>query len=102
MPSLSPKSYSRRSSSHADSDKHLLRRDVKRLFNEHGEEDKWNPAINVRYKSYQQARHHAERDGTAFASIVMPAYYSAVYSVSIGAQEQAVLSGDYSTRTFAG
>lgn len=65
----------------SDSDKHLLRRDVKRLFNEHGEEDKWNPAINVRYKSYQQARHHAERDGTAFASIVMPAYYSAVYSV---------------------
>ena len=68
-------------SSCTDSDKHLLRRDAKRLFNEHGDEDKWDPAINVRYKSYQQARHHAERDGTAFASIVMPAYYSAIYSV---------------------
>lgn len=68
-------------SSHTDSDKHLLRRDAKRLFNEHGDEDKWDPAINVRYKSYQQARHHAERDGTAFASVVMPAYYSAIYAV---------------------
>lgn len=68
-------------SSHADSDKRLLRRDAKRLFNEHGDEDKWDPAMNVRYKSYRQARHHAERDGTAFASIVLPAYYSAVYSI---------------------
>ncbi|KAF8273002.1 mitochondrial small ribosomal subunit Rsm22-domain-containing protein [Lactarius quietus] len=65
----------------SDSDKHLLRRDVKRLFNEHGDEDKWNPAMNVRYKSYKQARHHAERDGTAFASIVLPAHYSAIHSV---------------------
>ncbi|KAH9050521.1 Rsm22-domain-containing protein [Lactarius hengduanensis] len=65
----------------SDSDKHLLRSDAKRLFNEHGDENKWNPALNVRYKSYKQAHHHAERDGTAFASIVLPAHYSAIYSV---------------------
>ena len=58
-------------SSHTDSDKHLLHRDAKRLFSEHGDEDKWDPAINVRYKSYQQARHHAECNGTAFASVVV-------------------------------
>lgn len=65
----------------SDSDKHLLRRDAKRLFNESGDENKWNPALNVHYKSYRQARHHAERDGTAFASVLLPAYYSAIYSV---------------------
>ncbi|KAH9004167.1 Rsm22-domain-containing protein [Lactarius hatsudake] len=65
----------------SDSDKHLLRSDAKRLFNEHGDENKWNPALNVRYKSYKQAHRHAERDGTAFASIVLPAHYSAIYSV---------------------
>ncbi|KAH9178851.1 Rsm22-domain-containing protein [Lactarius sanguifluus] len=65
----------------SDSDKHLLRSDAKRLFNEHGDENKWNPALNVQYKSYKQAHRHAERDGTAFASIVLPAHYSAIYSV---------------------
>ncbi len=67
--------------SHVDSDKHLLRSDAKRLFNERDDENKWNPALNVHYKSHKQARHHAERDGIAFASIVLPAYYSAIYSV---------------------
>ncbi|KAI9444934.1 Rsm22-domain-containing protein [Lactarius indigo] len=65
----------------SDSDKRLLRSDAKRLFNERGDDNKWNPALNVRYKSYKQAHRHAERDGTAFASIVLPAHYSAIYSV---------------------
>jgi hypothetical protein len=64
-----------------DSDKHLLRRDAKRLFNEHGDDDNWDPSLNVRYKSYKQERRHAERDGTAFISVVLPAHYSAIYAV---------------------
>jgi hypothetical protein len=64
-----------------DSDKRLLRSDAKRLFNENGEDDNWNPSLSVRYKSYKQERRHAERDGTAFISVVLPAHYSAIYAV---------------------
>jgi len=64
-----------------DSDRHLLRRDAKRLFNEHGDDDNWDPSLNVHYKSYKQERRHAERDGTAFISVVLPAHYSAIYAV---------------------
>jgi hypothetical protein len=64
-----------------DSDRHLLRRDAKRLFNEHGDDNDWLPALTVHYKSYKQERHHAERDGIAFASVVLPAHYSAIYAV---------------------
>jgi len=64
-----------------DSDRRLLRRDAKRLFNEHGDDSDWVPALNVHYKSYKQERHHAERDGIAFASVVLPAYYAAIYAV---------------------
>ncbi|KAI9511726.1 Rsm22-domain-containing protein [Russula earlei] len=65
----------------SDSDKHLLRRDSKRLFNARGDEDSWDPALNVRYRSYKQERLHAERDGIAFASVVLPAHFSAIYAV---------------------
>ncbi|KAI0281665.1 mitochondrial small ribosomal subunit Rsm22-domain-containing protein [Russula aff. rugulosa BPL654] len=65
----------------SDSDKRLLRSDAKRLFNENGEDDNWNPSLSVRYKSYKQERRHAERDGTAFISVVLPAHYSAIYAV---------------------
>ena len=63
------------------SDKRLLRRDAKRLFNEHGDDDDWDPSLNVHYKSYKQERRHAERDGTAFISVVLPVHYSAIYAV---------------------
>ena len=64
-----------------DSDKHLLRRDAVRLFNEKGDDDNWDPSLSVRYKSHQQERRHAERDGTAFISVGLPAHYSAIYAV---------------------
>lgn len=64
-----------------DSDRHLLRRDAKRLFNEHGDDNDWVPALDVHYKSYKQERHHAERDSIAFASVVLPAHYAAIYAV---------------------
>ncbi|KAI0308079.1 mitochondrial small ribosomal subunit Rsm22-domain-containing protein [Multifurca ochricompacta] len=65
----------------SESDRRLLRRDAKRLFNERGDDNNWVSALDVRYKSYKQARRHAERDGTAFASVVLPAHYSAIYAV---------------------
>jgi hypothetical protein len=64
-----------------DSDRPLLRRDAKRLFNGDGNDNDWVPALNVRYKSYKQERYHAERDGTAFSSVVLPAHYTAIYAV---------------------
>ena len=63
-----------------DADKRLLRRDARRLFND-GDDDDWDLALNVQYRSYKQARRHAQRDGTAFASVVLPAHYSAIYAV---------------------
>jgi hypothetical protein len=66
---------------HLDSDRRLLRRDAKRLFNDSGDGNDWDLALNVHYRSYKQAHRHAERDGTAFASVVLPAHYSAIYAV---------------------
>ncbi|KAI0274926.1 mitochondrial small ribosomal subunit Rsm22-domain-containing protein [Gloeopeniophorella convolvens] len=63
------------------SDKRLIRRDVKRLFNEDGSEGGWDPSFDVHYRTFRQARLHGERDGTAFASIILPAHYSAIYAV---------------------
>jgi ribosomal protein RSM22 (predicted rRNA methylase) len=63
------------------SDRHLLRRDAKRLFNEHGDDNDWVPTLDVRYKSHKQERLHAERDGIASASVALPAHYSAIYAV---------------------
>ncbi|KAI0257273.1 mitochondrial small ribosomal subunit Rsm22-domain-containing protein [Lactifluus subvellereus] len=65
----------------SDSDRRLLRRDARRLFNDRGDDNDWDLALNVHYRSYKQARRHAERDGTAFASVVLPAHYSAIYAV---------------------
>jgi hypothetical protein len=66
---------------HSDSDRRLLRCDAMRLFNDGGDGNNWALALNVHYKSYKQARLHAERDSTAFASVVLPAHYSAIYAV---------------------
>lgn len=68
--------------SYEDSDKPLLREDAKRLFlDETGDSAKWDSVYDVKYKSWQQHARHAERDGTAFASVALPAHYSAIYSV---------------------
>lgn len=68
--------------SRADSDKPLLREDAKRLFlDETGDSAKWDATYDAKYKSWQQNTRHAERDGTAFASVALPAHYSAIYSV---------------------
>ncbi|EKM61456.1 uncharacterized protein PHACADRAFT_248077 [Phanerochaete carnosa HHB-10118-sp] len=66
----------------SESDKPMLHVDAKRLFldeNESGAE--WDTTYDVRYKSREQRVRHAERDGTAFASVALPAHYSAIYAV---------------------
>lgn len=59
----------------------MLHSDAKRLFAGEGEED-WQTEYELRkYKSLKQAGRHAVRDGTAFASVALPAHYAAIYSV---------------------
>lgn len=61
----------------------MLHSDAKRLFAGEGEgEDVWQTEYELKkYKSLKQAGRHAVRDGTAFASIALPAHYAAIYSV---------------------
>lgn len=61
----------------------MLHSDAKRLFSAPGSgEDAWQTEYELRkYKSLKQAGRHAIRDGTAFASIALPAHYAAIYSV---------------------
>lgn len=61
-----------------ESDKPMLHVDAKRLF---FDETHWDTSYDVRYKSRQQTARHSERDGTAFASVALPAHYSATYAV---------------------
>ncbi|KAJ3558994.1 hypothetical protein NM688_g608 [Phlebia brevispora] len=66
----------------SESDKPMLHVDAKRLFlDESGNEPQWDTAYDVRYKSREQAARHAQRDGTAFASVALPAHYCAIYAV---------------------
>ena len=66
-----------------DGDKPRLHEDAKRLFREERKDGDqlWHTSYAAEYKSWKQTRRHAERDGTAFASVALPAHYSAVYAV---------------------
>ncbi|KAL5535734.1 RSM22 [Sanghuangporus sanghuang] len=66
-----------------DGDKPRLHEDAKRLFQDQdqGGNGLWHTTYETDYKSWKQARRHAERDGTAFASVALPAHYSVVYAV---------------------
>jgi hypothetical protein len=65
--------------------KSLLHSDAKRLFLssevENGEEGGWDANYDTVYRSRNQAARHAIRDGTAFASVALPAHYSAITAV---------------------
>ncbi|KAF8240735.1 hypothetical protein L208DRAFT_1231139 [Tricholoma matsutake] len=69
----------------SESDRVQLHSDAKRLFYDDdlgtGAENEWEAHYESRYRSRRQASRHAERDGTAFASIALPAHYSAIFSV---------------------
>lgn len=67
-----------------DSNRAQLRNDAKRLFfeEEKGSEAEWETRYDPKgYRSRKQATRHAERDGTAFATIALPAHYSAILAV---------------------
>lgn len=60
----------------------MLHVDAKRLFmNEDNSQLEWDSSYDVRYKSARQAYQHAERDGTAFASVALPSHYAAIVAV---------------------
>ena len=65
-----------------DVDRPLLYIDAKRLFLEQSSDNpQWDTAYDVKYKTAEARARHAERDGTAFASVALPAHYSAIYAV---------------------
>lgn len=63
----------------------MVHSDAKRLFqspeSDSGEDVSWNTTYDTEYRSRQQAMKHGARDGTAFASIALPAHYSAITAV---------------------
>ena len=65
------------------SDKSMLHVDAKRIFGttDVPAQSGWDSQYDVKYKSHKQAYRHSERDGTAFASVALPAHFSAIYSV---------------------
>ncbi|KAG6874415.1 hypothetical protein C0995_015151 [Termitomyces sp. Mi166 len=69
----------------SESDKVQLHSDVKRLFFEEediGAEGVWTTQYDPKdYRSQKQAFRHSGRDGTAFATVALPAHYSAILSV---------------------
>ncbi|RDB29432.1 Rsm22-cox11 tandem protein 2, mitochondrial [Hypsizygus marmoreus] len=70
----------------SESDKVQLHSDAKRLFfDEEGDKgagNEWDASYSSHtYRSRKQASRHGERDGTAFASVALPAHYSAISSV---------------------
>ncbi|KAI0756542.1 mitochondrial small ribosomal subunit Rsm22-domain-containing protein [Daedaleopsis nitida] len=66
----------------AESDKHALRHDAQRLFMKAGSSQaEWIPSYDVKYKSGKEAGRHAMSDATAFATVALPAHYSAIYAV---------------------
>lgn len=64
-----------------ESDKLQLRGDAKRLFEEEQDGHGWDHEFSGKYRSRTQRDKRGVRDGTAFASVALPAHYSAITSV---------------------
>ncbi|KAJ6541927.1 mitochondrial small ribosomal subunit Rsm22-domain-containing protein [Mycena capillaripes] len=66
-------------------DKRQLHSDAQRLFQDRegpGDlEDSWDHNYDKKYRTGTQYRQHAERDGSAFASVALPAHFSAITAV---------------------
>ncbi|KAG6813991.1 hypothetical protein H0H92_004484 [Tricholoma furcatifolium] len=65
------------------SDKTQLHSDAKRLFSDESQGiTEWAPHYDPKdYSSRKKASRHSDRDGTAFASVVLPAHYSSILAV---------------------
>lgn len=76
----------------ADADKSQLHNDAKRLFQteegQDGPSGSWNSQYDVHYKSRRKAHELGERDGTAFATVALPAHYAAIFAVLSHARER--------------
>lgn len=63
-----------------DTNKSQLHSDAKRLF-QGLQEDEWILQYDAKYRTRIQGVKHAKRDGTAFASVALPAHYSVIVAV---------------------
>lgn len=68
-----------------ESDKRQLHSDAQRLFQEQNAqgsfEDSWKADYDTKYRTRTQRNQHADRDGSAFASVALPAHFSAITAV---------------------
>ncbi|XP_006454221.1 hypothetical protein AGABI2DRAFT_182202 [Agaricus bisporus var. bisporus H97] len=66
----------------AESNKSQLHSDAKRLFQKDTDDDEnWESHYDGTYRTRLQGVKHAKRDGTAFASVALPAHYPAIFAV---------------------
>ncbi|KAJ6623097.1 mitochondrial small ribosomal subunit Rsm22-domain-containing protein [Mycena sp. CBHHK59/15] len=69
----------------SEGDKKQLHNDAKRLFQgEDGNdisENSWDANYDTKYRSRTQAHRHSDRDGSAFASVALPAHFSVITAV---------------------
>ena len=67
----------------AEHDKPTLHNDAKRLFTYEDDSSQlqWDTSYDQQYRNRKQAHRHADRDGTAFASVALPAHYAAIRGV---------------------
>lgn len=74
----------KRQASHTrtESNKSQLHSDAKRLFQKDTDDDEnWESHYDGTYRTRLQGVKHAKRDGTAFASVALPAHYPAIFAV---------------------
>ncbi|KXN88915.1 Rsm22-cox11 tandem protein 2, mitochondrial [Leucoagaricus sp. SymC.cos] len=65
-----------------DANKPQIHSDAKRLFQKDtAQGNEWDLQYDTKYRTRIQGVKHAKRDGTAFASIALPAHYSAIFAV---------------------
>ncbi|KAF7307293.1 3-methyl-2-oxobutanoate hydroxymethyltransferase [Mycena indigotica] len=68
----------------SESDKKQLHNDAERLFHDTNSEfaqGGWEAAYDIQYRTKNQVHEHAERDGSAFASVALPAHFSVITAV---------------------
>ncbi|KAJ7070608.1 mitochondrial small ribosomal subunit Rsm22-domain-containing protein [Mycena amicta] len=68
----------------SESDKKQLHSDAERLFHDKTSDmaqGGWDAAFDTKYRTGAQSHQHAERDGSAFASVALPAHFSVITAI---------------------
>ncbi|KAJ7610970.1 Rsm22-domain-containing protein [Roridomyces roridus] len=69
----------------SEGDKRQLRSDAQRLFRDKDEQgrfqDSWDADYDAKYRTKARAHELSERDGSAFASVALPAHFSVITAV---------------------